>query len=89
MSVACGVDRNPGSVNLTRQDLSIDFAAMGLSPDSTALVVPVLAGFNDPVMGAVIARPNCSKAAMAGLVIPVSGNKGWVLWLQATASGVG
>jgi hypothetical protein len=74
---------NPANANLTHQDLSIDWAAIGLQSDSTALVVPVLDGFNDPVAGKSIARQKCDAASMSELVIPVSGNKGWVLWLLA------
>ena len=69
-------------VNLTAADITIDFAAMGLNQETTALEVPALAGFNDPVVGARIALPSCSAAALARLVIPVSGNKGWVLRLR-------
>ena len=47
----------------------------------------VRAGFNDPVVGKTIARPACDAAAMASLVVPVSGNKGWVLWLRAKTTG--
>ena len=73
---------NPAMVNLTAADLNIDWTAMGLVQDSTALEVPVLAGFNDAVAAAEIALPNCSAAAMQQLLIPVSGNKGWVLRLR-------
>ena len=52
-------------VNLTAPDITIDFAAMGLNQESTALEVPALAGFNDPAAGAHIALPSCSAAAMA------------------------
>ena len=69
-------------VNLTASDITIDFAAMGLNQESTALEVPALAGWNDPAAGARIALSSCSAAAMARLVIPVSGNKGWVLRLR-------
>ena len=69
-------------VNLTASDITIDFAAMGLNQESTALEVPALAGYNDPAAGARIALSSCSAAAMARLVIPVSGNKGWVLRLR-------
>ena len=69
-------------VNLTAAYLTIDWAAMGLEQDSTALEVPALAGFNDPLAGAGIAMHNCSMVAMQQLVIPVSGNKGWVLRLR-------
>jgi hypothetical protein len=69
-------------INLTAADLTIDWAAMGLVQDRTALEVPALAGFNDPLMGARIAMRNCSVVAMQQLVVPVSGNKGWVLRLR-------
>jgi hypothetical protein len=80
---------NPELVNLTHADLAIDFAAMGLAPSTTALEVPALAGFNDPVAGKRIARAKCDSVAMASLVVPVSGNKGWVLWLRAHTAGGG
>lgn len=69
-------------VNLTAADLTIDWAAMGLTQNSTALEVPALAGFNDPVAASHIALPSCSAMAMQQLVIPVSGNKGWILRLR-------
>jgi hypothetical protein len=73
---------NPAMVNLTSADLTIDWSAMGLAAASTALEVPALDGFNDPKAGARIARASCSAAAMKSLVVPVSGNKGWVLRLR-------
>lgn len=66
-------------VNLTATDLTIDWAAMGLLQKSTILEVPVISGFNDPAAGAHVALPNCSAAALERLMIPVSGNKGWIL----------
>ena len=76
---------SPHMVNLSHTDLQIDFAAMGLAANTTALEVPALAGFNDPVAGKTIARGACDATAMASLKVPVSGNKGWVLRLRATA----
>ena len=72
-------------VNLSHTDLQIDFAAMGLAANTTALDVPDLAGFNDPVAAKAIARRTCDATAMESLLVPVSGNKGWVLRLRATA----
>ena len=72
-------------VNLTAADLTIDWAAMGLEQDSTALEVPALAGFNDPLAGAGIAMYNCSMVAMQQLVIPVSSNKGCVVTMRDLA----
>ena len=73
---------NPRQVNLTHEYLTIDWGRIGLEPNVTALVVPALAGFNDPQIAKSIERRSCDAAAMTSLVIPVSGNKGWVLSLQ-------
>ena len=74
---------NPAMVNLTSGDITIDWSAMGLTPASTALEVPLLSGFNDPTAGAHIARASCHEASMRSLLVPVSGNKGWILRLRA------
>ena len=77
---------NPAQINLTATDITIDWAAMGLTAASTALVVPALAGYNDPQAGAKIARADCGTATMKDWVLPVSGNKGWILLLKAATN---
>jgi hypothetical protein len=73
---------NPDTVVLTAADFSIDLAEMGLAAETTALEIPTLVGFNDPIAGENITRKTMSAAALADLKIPVVGNKGWMLRLR-------